>query len=72
MPSCSATRWRPGSELGTPEGRSFRDNLLDDPEVARRVSAAELATAFDAGVHLNAVDAIFRRVFGEDAREDVA
>jgi adenylosuccinate lyase len=58
--------------LGTPVGRSFRDNLLDDPEVSRRVSAAELATAFDAGVHLNAVDGIFRRVFGEDAREDVA
>ena len=59
-------------KLGTPEGRSFRDNLLADPEVSRRVSAAELATALDAGMHLNAVDAIFRRVFREDVREDVA
>ena len=58
--------------LGTPEGRSFRDNLLADPEVSRRVSAAELTTALDAGMHLSAVDAIFRRVFREDVREDVA
>ena len=33
--SCSATRWRRGQKLGTPEGRSFRDNLQADPEVTR-------------------------------------
>ena len=37
------------AKLGTPEGRSFRDNLLADPEVSRRVSAAELDAAMDAG-----------------------
>jgi adenylosuccinate lyase len=52
--------------LGTPEGRSFRDNLLADPEVARRVSAAELDAAMDAKLHLSQVDAIFARVFGGD------
>ena len=45
--------------LGTPEGWSFRDNLLADAEVSRRVSAAELDTAMDAKMHLGAVDRIF-------------
>ena len=49
--------------LGTAEGRSFRDNLLADPDVARHVSAAELDAAMDAGLHLKAVDRIFARVF---------
>jgi adenylosuccinate lyase len=49
--------------LGTVEGRSFRDNLLADTEVARLVSAAELDAAMDAGMHLTAVDRIFARVF---------
>jgi adenylosuccinate lyase len=51
-------------KLGTPEGRSFRDNLLDDPDVARRVSAAELDAALDGKAHLAQVDHIFARVFG--------
>ncbi|HEY7578884.1 MAG TPA: adenylosuccinate lyase, partial [Acetobacteraceae bacterium] len=46
-------------KLGTPEGRSFRDNLLDDSEVAGRVSAAELDAALDAPAHLAQVDQIF-------------
>ncbi len=52
-------------KLGTPEGRSFRDNLLADPEVAHRVPAAELDAAMDGRTHLKQVDLIFRRVFGE-------
>ena len=55
------TTWE---KLGTPEGRSFRDNLLDDPDVARRVSAAELDAALDGKAHLAQVDHIFARVFG--------
>jgi adenylosuccinate lyase len=51
-------------KLGTSEGRSFRDNLLADPDVTRRVPVAELDTALDARVRLNAVDHIFARVFG--------
>ena len=56
-------------KLGTPEGRSFRDNLLADPEMARRVSAAELDAAMDAKMHLREVDRIFARVFGEQKTE---
>jgi len=52
-------------KLGTPEGRSFRANLLADPEVSLRVTAADLDTAMNAKMHLNAVDAIFGRVFGK-------
>jgi adenylosuccinate lyase len=51
-------------QLGTPGGRSFRDNLLADPEVARRVPASELDAAMDVRAHLKAVDQIFARVFG--------
>jgi adenylosuccinate lyase len=50
-------------KLGTPEGRSFRDNLLNDPDVAGRLSVAELDAALDARAHLEHVDQIFARVF---------
>jgi adenylosuccinate lyase len=56
-------------KLGTPEGQSFRDNLLADPEISRRVSAAELDAAMDAKMHLREVDGIFARVFGEQKTE---
>jgi adenylosuccinate lyase len=52
-------------KLSTPEGQSFRDNLLADKEISRRVTTAELDAAMDAKMHLNAVDRIFARVFGE-------
>jgi adenylosuccinate lyase len=51
--------------LGTPEGRSFRANLLADPEVAGRISEAELDGAMDPALHLKEVDGVFARVFGE-------
>jgi adenylosuccinate lyase len=50
--------------LGTPQGRSFRDNLLNDPEAVGRVPPAELDTALDARTHVAQVDHIFKRVFG--------
>jgi adenylosuccinate lyase len=50
-------------KLGTPEGRSFRANLLADPEVAGRVAPAELDAAMDPALHLQAVERIFARVF---------
>jgi len=50
--------------LGTPDARSFRDNLLADPEVARAVPAAELDVVMDGQMHLAQVDRIFARVFG--------
>jgi adenylosuccinate lyase len=53
------------TKLGTPEGRSFRENLDADPEVAGRVPAELLDAAMDARLHLRQVDTIFARVFGE-------
>ncbi len=51
--------------LARPGGRSFLANLLDDPEVAGRVSEAELDRAMDPALHLREVDRVFARVFGE-------
>jgi adenylosuccinate lyase len=51
-------------KLGAPDGRSFRDNLLNDPEVVGRVATAALDAALDAQAHLVQVDHIFQRVFG--------
>ncbi len=57
---CAMETW---TKLGTPEGRGFRENLLRDPDVMGRVSAAELDAAFDPAQHMRAVDRIFARVF---------
>jgi adenylosuccinate lyase len=62
---CAMETW---TKLGTDEGRSFRENLEADPEVAGRVPAAELDRAMDPALHLQAVDTVFARVFGEDAK----
>jgi adenylosuccinate lyase len=50
-------------KLGTPEGRSFRANLLADPEVAGRISRADLDRAMDPALHLKELDQVFARVF---------
>jgi adenylosuccinate lyase len=52
------------TRLGTPEGRSFRENLEADPDVAHMVKSAELDAAMDPALHLRSVDRIFERVFG--------
>ena len=59
--SCAMATW---TRLGTPEGRSFRENLEADPDVARMVKPAELDAAMDPALHLRSVDRIFERVFG--------
>ncbi|MCQ8241179.1 adenylosuccinate lyase [Rhizosaccharibacter radicis] len=53
------------TNLASPEGRSFRENLDADPEIAGRVSAEALDRATDASRHLRALDTSFVRVFGE-------
>jgi adenylosuccinate lyase len=58
--SCAMATW---TKLGTPEERSFRENLEVDPEVARMVNPAELDAAMDPALHLRSVDQIFERVF---------
>ena len=52
------------TKLGKPDALDFRANLAADPEIAGRVSAAELDAAMDPMLHLRRVDAIFARVFG--------
>jgi adenylosuccinate lyase len=52
--------------LGTPEARSFRENLDADPEVAGRVAPELLDRATDPMLHLREVDRIFARVFAAD------
>jgi adenylosuccinate lyase len=53
------------TRLGTPEGKSFRENLEADPEVAGRVPGAALDAAMDARLHLRELDRLFTRIFGE-------
>jgi adenylosuccinate lyase len=45
-------------------GRSFRDLLGADQDVAKHLSPAELDQLFDLGQHTRHVDTIFARVFG--------
>lgn len=52
------------SKLGQPEAKTFRENLLADPEVAGKVSEAVIDSAMSAEMHHAHVDTIFRRVFG--------
>jgi adenylosuccinate lyase len=46
------------------QGKDFREELLDDPEVRSYLSAAEIDGAFDLSYHFKHVDTIFTRVFG--------
>jgi adenylosuccinate lyase len=52
------------TKLGTPEFRSFRENLDADPDVAGRVPPALLDAAMESQAHLKQIDTIFERVFG--------
>jgi adenylosuccinate lyase len=47
------------------KGSDFLAELKGDPEVAAKLSAAELAAMFDDAYHLKHVDTIFERVFGK-------
>ncbi|MBO1361728.1 adenylosuccinate lyase [Acetobacter sacchari] len=59
---CAMATW---TKLGKPEGRSFRENLGDDPDIVGKVAPEVLDAAMDSRAHLKAVDARFRLVFGE-------
>jgi adenylosuccinate lyase len=52
------------TRLGQPEAKSFRDNLLADPQVAGRFDGAGLDAAMDPTRDFRQVEAIFARVFG--------
>ena len=48
------------------ESLNFRELILNDPEITRRVSRDQIAYAFDQGRQLRNVDKILQRVFGKD------
>ncbi|GBQ07787.1 adenylosuccinate lyase [Saccharibacter floricola] len=53
------------TKLGTEEGKTFRENLEADPDIAGRIDKKVLDDALDPARHLRAVDQIFDRVFAE-------
>ncbi|MDG6094472.1 adenylosuccinate lyase [Acetobacter sp. AN02] len=52
------------TKLGQPDCRSFRDNLLADPEISGRISPDVIEAAMDSSAHLKEVDSRFALVFG--------
>jgi adenylosuccinate lyase len=58
--SAAMATWR---ALGTPEVRSFRDNLLDEPGVGAVLDGAALDAAMDPARDFTHVETIFARVF---------
>jgi adenylosuccinate lyase len=59
---CAMATW---TRLGAADALSFRENLLADPEVAGRVTAAQIDAAMDSRLHLAQLDVLYTRVFGE-------
>ena len=53
------------TRLGEPGCRTFRENLAADPEVAGRVAPELLDAAMNPALHLQNIDHIFARIFGE-------
>jgi adenylosuccinate lyase len=51
------------TRLGHPDATDFRSNLLADPEVAGRITAAQIDAAMDPNIHLAEIDTIFARIF---------
>jgi adenylosuccinate lyase len=57
--------WVQAAALAAQAGRgSFQDLLVKDRNVARHLTAAEIARCFDVKHHLRHVDDLFRRTFG--------
>ena len=50
--------------LDQPGARSFRENLLAEPEITERLAPADIDAALDPRRHLASVDRTFDRVFG--------
>jgi adenylosuccinate lyase len=53
------------TRLGEPGCRTFRENLAADPEVAGRAAPELLDAAMNPTLHLQNIDHIFARIFGE-------
>ncbi|CAI3939723.1 Adenylosuccinate lyase (PurB) (PDB:2HVG) [Commensalibacter communis] len=53
------------TKLGKPEGKSFRENLENDPEIMGRIDSSILDKAMDGSMHVQNLDHIYQNVFGE-------
>ena len=51
------------TRLGHADATDFRANLLADPEVAGRITPAQIDAAMDPKLHLAEIDVLFRRIF---------
>ncbi len=51
------------TKLGHADAADFRENLLADPEVAGRITPAQIDAAMDPNLHLAEIDTLFARVF---------
>jgi len=46
------------------QGKDFKEELLNDPDVAKHLTPEEIEKHFDLTVHLRHIDTLFERVFG--------
>jgi adenylosuccinate lyase len=51
--------------LEAPDAKQFRSHLESDPEISGRIDPAILTAAMEPRLHLQQLDTIYRRVFGE-------
>ncbi|MBU6448276.1 MAG: adenylosuccinate lyase, partial [Rhodospirillales bacterium] len=54
------------TKLGKPDAKTFRENLLADPEVAGHVLEEVIDAAMSSRIHHVHIETIFKRVFGDD------
>ena len=47
------------------EGKDFKTELVNDPEVLKGLTKDEIDEKFDLGYHIKHVDMIFQRVFAD-------
>ncbi|CAK7192151.1 Adenylosuccinate lyase [Commensalibacter sp. Nvir] len=52
------------TKLDTVEGKSFRENLLNDPEIMGIIDTTIIDKALEHSIHIDKVDYIFKNVFG--------
>jgi adenylosuccinate lyase len=62
-----AYRWVQRNGMKAMEGADFRTAVAGDPDIARHLTAGEVAELFDLRHQLRYEDELYRRAFGEDA-----
>ena len=59
---CAMATW---TKLNTADGKTFRENLENDPEIMGKISPEVLDKAMDGSMHIKNLDYIYANVFGE-------